>query len=175
LEKQIMIRNNKYLIVAGAAALGVSMYSATATAATVTADASANVLEPLGITQAAAMDFGDVAADPLAATTVELTTGGTTSSPDGASVGGTPAAGSFDVTGAANAAYDISLPADGTVVLNGAGTAMPVDSFTSSVGTSSTLDGTGAENFTVGAILTINANQAAGNYTGTYDVNVNYQ
>ena len=170
-----MIRNNKYLMIAGAAALGASMYTANTIAATVTADASANVLEPLGITQAAAMDFGDVAADPTVATTVVLTTGGATSSPDGASVSGTPAAGSFDVTGATNAAYDITLPLDNTVVLTGLGANMPVDSFTSSLGASGNLGATGTQNFTVGATLTVPANQTADNYTGTYDVTVNYQ
>ena len=171
-----MIRNNKLFVAAGAAALSVSLYSASTTAATVNANASANVLEPLGITVGATtMDFGDVAADPLVGTTVVLTTGGTASSTDGASVSGTSSAGAFNVTGAASAAYDISLPDDVTVVLTGAGTDMPVTGFTSSLGASGTLDSLGQQSFTVGATLNINANQAADNYTGTYDVTVNYQ
>ena len=160
---------------AGAAALGASMYTATTAAGTVTADASANVLQPLGITAGAAMDFGDVAADPTVATTVDLTTGGTTSSTDGASVSGTPAAGSFSVSGTAAANYSISLPADNTVVLTGLGFDMPVNGFTDNLGGSGTLNGSGAQTFTVGATLTIPANQTADNYTGTYDVTVSYE
>jgi hypothetical protein len=172
-----MIRNNKLLIAAGAAALSTCMYSTMSTAASVTANASANVLAPLAIAAGAnAMNFGDVSGDATAATTVVLTTAGTTSSPDGASTAGTPSAGDFDVTGAPGLAYDITLPADGVVVLtNAAGPDMSVDSFTSSLGASGTLSAGGTQSFTVGATLTINTNQAAALYTGTYDVTVNYQ
>jgi hypothetical protein len=36
------------------------------------------------------------------------------------------------------------------------------------------LDATGADHFAVGADLTIEAGQAGGNYTGTFDVTVAY-
>jgi hypothetical protein len=177
LEKQIMIRNNKLLIAAGAAALSASIYSATSFAGTVTADATANVLEPLGITVGTnIMDFGDVAADPVVATTVVLDPAGTTSSNDGASVSGAPTAGDFDVTGEANAFYDITLPANDTVILTGTGGPdMFVQDFTADLGTTGQLDGTGAGSFTVGATLELGINQGAGTYDGTYDVTVNYQ
>jgi hypothetical protein len=153
------------------------LYSGILSAASITANASANVLAPLEVALGTnPMFFGDVSGDATSATTVILTTGGTTSSPDGASAAGTPTAGDFDVTGAPNLAYDITLPADGTVVLtNVAGPDMSVDSFASSLGASGTLSATGAQSFTVGATLTINANQPAALYTGTYDVTVNYQ
>lgn len=167
--------NKKLLVAVGAAIATTGMYSASLTAATVTANASANVLAPLDIAVGTnAMDFGDVSGDADTATTVVLTTAGTTSSPDGASAAGTPTAGDFDVTGAGTLAYDITLPADGVVTLTGGGPAMAVDSFTDSAGGSSSLTG-GADSFTVGATLTINAGQAAGAYSGTYDVTVNYQ
>jgi hypothetical protein len=38
-----------------------------------------------------------------------------------------------------------------------------------------TLSAGGTTNFTVGGTLTVGASQAAGVYTGTYTVNVNYQ
>ena len=121
------------------------------------------------------MYFGDVSGDAASITTVVLTTGGATSSADGAGVGGAPTAGDFDVTGAGNLAYDITLPLDGVVTLtNGGNPAMSVDGFSDSAGGSSSLV-TGSDSFTVGATLTINANQPAALYTGTYDVIVNYQ
>lgn len=167
--------NNKILLAAGAVALSTGVFSATATAATVTAAGSANVLAPLTLSLGTnAMNFGDIAGDATSITTVALTTAGTTSSGDGASTAGAPTAGDFDVAGAGNLAYSITLPADGVVTLNGGGTAMSVDGFTDSAGGAANL-AAGVGSFTVGATLTINANQAAGAYTGNYDVTVNYQ
>ena len=172
-----MIRNNKFIIAAGAAALMASLYSATLPAASITANASANVLAPLAIALGTnPMSFGNVSGDNDSDTTVILTTGGTTSSPDGASTAGTPTAGDFNVTGAPNLAYDIILPADNTIVLsNVAGPNMSVDSFQSSIGLTGNLSAVGAQSFSVGATLTINAGQPAALYTGTYAVTVNYQ
>lgn len=172
-----MIRNNKFLIAAGATVLTAGLYSGALSAASVTANASANVLTPLSIAPGAnPMFFGDVSGDATNITTVELTTAGTTSSPDGASAAGTPTAGDFNVTGAPNLAYDISVPLDGVVVLtNIAGPDMSVDGFSSSLGLAGLLSGAGTQSFTVGATLTINANQPAALYSGTYDVIVNYQ
>jgi hypothetical protein len=169
------IVNKKLLVVVGATIATTGLYSASVSAANVTANASANVLAPLDITLGTnAMDFGDVSGDADNATTVLLTTAGTTSSGDGALVGGTPTAGDFDVSGSGTAAYDITLPLDGVVTLTGPGDPMSVDGFTDSAGGSSSLT-TGTDSFTVGATLTINANQSAGPYTGTYDVTVEYQ
>lgn len=167
--------NKRLLLVVGATMATAGLYSATLTAAQVTATASATVLQPLDITLGTnAMNFGDVSGDADNATTVVLTTAGTTSSGDGALVGGTPTAGDFNVSGAGTAAYDITLPADGVVTLSGPGTAMSVDGFTDSAGGSSSLTA-GTDSFTVGATLSINAGQAAGAYSGTYDVTVDYQ
>ncbi len=167
--------NNKILVAAGAVALSAGIFSATATAATVTAAGSANVLAPLTITLGTnAMNFGDVAGDATDITTVVLTNLGATSSADGASAAGTPTAGDFDVNGAGNLAYSITLPADGAITLAGPGTAMSVDGFNDSAGGAANL-AAGIGSFTVGATLTINANQTAGAYTGNYDVTVNYQ
>jgi Domain of unknown function (DUF4402) len=172
LERPIM--NKKLLLVVGTAIATGGLYSATLNAALVNASASANVLTPLDITAGAAMDFGDVAGDVTSATTVVLTTLGVTSSTDGASAAGTPAAGVFNVTGAGTLSYSITLPADGTVTLGGAGTAMAVNGFNHDAGGAPALTG-GTASFNVGATLTINANQTAGAYTGNYDVTVNYQ
>lgn len=168
--------NKKLALVAGITLASAGFYSASLTAATVTGNASANVLTPLAVANGTnAMSFGDVAGDASAATTVVLTTAGTASSVDGASTAGTPTAGDFDVTGAGTLAYDITLPLDGVVVLsNVAGPDMSVDGFLDSLGGSGALTA-GAQSFAVGATLTINANQAAALYTGTYDVTVNYQ
>ncbi|MCK4818108.1 DUF4402 domain-containing protein, partial [bacterium] len=86
-------------------------------------------------------------------------------------------AATFNVTGAANALYDIVLPTVGTpiIISTGGGDTMDVDSFVGSLGASGTLDGTGAESFNVGATLYVNGNLPAGAYSGTYTVTVTYQ
>lgn len=168
--------NNKLILATGVVTLSAGFFSTAVTAASDTANASATILAPLTITAdaAAEMDFGDVSGDDVA-TSVILTPAGGVSSTDGAGIfGGTPSGGNFDVTGAGTLAYDITLPANGTVTLGGPGTAMAVDDFTDSVSGSASLTG-GVGTFDVGATLKLNANQTAGAYAGTYDVTVNYQ
>ena len=165
---------NKRLISGLAATVLAAIYSQTAFAADATGNASATVLAPLAISENTAMDFGNVAGDSGSATTVVLTTAGATSSADGAyAQNGSGAAGVFDVTGATGLAYDINLPTVAVTLTSGANT-MTVDTFTDDTGGTGTLVG-GADSFNVGATLNIGAAQAAGAYSGTYTVTVNYQ
>ena len=173
-----MIFNNrfyKFLLATGTTVLTAGLFSTYVSAATVTGNASATVKIPLSIALGTnAMNFGDVAGDAVDDTTVVLTTGGTTSSADGASTAGTPLAGDYDVSGEGTLGYTITLPDDVTVTLTGPGTAMPVTGFADSLGGTGALTA-GSQSFTVGATLNINGGQTAGAYSGTYDVIVNYQ
>ena len=168
-----MNKLNKHLIT-GLAAILAGAYTQIAIAADVTGTATANVLAPLAISQTTGMDFGDVAGDTTSATTVVLTTAGATSSGDGAYTGGTPAAGTFAVTGGNSLAYSITLPGAAVTLTSGANT-MTVDTFNHDAGGSPALDGTGNGSFNVGATLNLGAAQAAGVYNGTYTVTVEYQ
>ncbi len=166
---------NKNLI-SGLAVILAGVYAHSAIAADATGTASATVLAPLTITENTAMSFGNVSGDSAAATTVVLTTAGATSSADGAYVeAGTGQEGIFDVTGAANAAYSITLPADGAVNLAGPGANMPVNGFNHDRGASPALSAAGADTISVGATLTIGAGQLAGAYSANYTVTVDYQ
>lgn len=171
------IMNKKLLLIAGVAVTSASIYSSTLIAATVSGDASANVITPLGVTQSAGMNFGDVAGD-TGGTSVVLSTAGTTSG-SGVVAGGTTAAGAFAVTGEVSTAYTLTLPASITIDDGGINT-MLVNAFTTTLTAgppntfTSTLDASGDDNFTVGATLTIGATQAAGTYSGTYAVIVSY-
>ena len=164
--------NNKQLLAAGAVALSASFFSTTVTAATENGTATAVVLTPLSIVQTTQMNFGDVAGDADNATTVTLASGGGTTASAGANAAGSPVPGGFTVTGSGSLAYDITFPTPSS--LTGAGTAMVVDTFETSVGTTSSLS-KGSDSFTVGAVLHVNANQTSGTYNGTYDVTVQYQ
>ena len=51
---------------------------------------------------------------------------------------------------------------------------MSVDTFNHDAGATPSLSGGGSDTFNVGATLNVGATQAAGTYSGTFDVTVNY-
>lgn len=75
--------------------------------------------------------------------------------------------------GFANQAYTITLPSDDTVVLSGTNGTMAVNGFTSSPSETGTLSG-GTQTVTIGATLSVSANQPAGAYSGSFSVIINY-
>jgi hypothetical protein len=89
---------------------------------------------------------------------------------------GTAAAFTVSDTDPANATltYVITLPANDTVTISSGGNSMAVNSFVSNPSGSGMLSG-GSQSVTVGATLTVGANQPAGNYTGSFSVIVDYQ
>ena len=121
--------NKKIILSTGAIILSAGIISSVAIAANVDLNANATVLTPLTIQQTGGieLDFGDIGGDGVGNTTVVLLPSGTTSSPDGASVGGAPAAGSFDVTGAASSSYSIQY--QDPVLLSGGGDTLTVGTF----------------------------------------------
>ena len=148
-------------------ALGLASGPASATSAT--GNATATILQQITITPGTAMAFGTIA--PAAAGgAVVLTAAGTIPAVAGFAFAGSPAAGTFTVSGASGQPVNVTFSSGNT--LTGPGTAMPLGSFTSS-GAPATF---GASSFTlnVGATLTVNPNQTAGSYAGTYTVSVDY-
>ena len=81
----------------------------------------------------------------------------------------------FKVTGDAFALFDITLPPNNTIELTSGANTMTIETFTSSPSGSGQILFTGFSFVSVGATLTIGANQPAGTYTGTFDVTVDYQ
>jgi Mat/Ecp fimbriae major subunit len=159
---------NKKIALMGAAIA--AMVSTGANAATATATADVEILAPVTLIQTAGLDFGTVAAG-AASGTVTLPTGSNTRT---CSVGlacvGAASRGAFEVTGVDTYVVDITV--DASTVLTGAGTDM---NLTLDPGiTSIVADGT-AQTFYVGGTLTVGAGQAAGTYTGNYNVSADYQ
>ena len=157
----------------------------TATASGV--NAGANIITPIGITKDAGteLQFGDLIATSTEYTVTIETDGQRSSTGNAAFFTETGySTANFTVTGEAGAAFKITLPTDGTVsltALTGTGAPMPLTAFASSIGLSSSLSGTagsysaGNKTFSVGATLAVNKDQAAGEYTGTFDVTVAYE
>ncbi|MFZ4400313.1 MAG: DUF4402 domain-containing protein [Bacteroidales bacterium] len=90
--------------------------------------------------------------------------------------GATPKASSYATTGDVNGLYTISLPTSSTVTNGTPADDMTINNFTCSNPTpnAAAFDGTGNDSFTVGATLNLASGQAAGAYTGTFDVTVTY-
>ena len=169
--------NTKNMIygIAAAGLLATSMNS-TAIAADATANASATVGAPIVINLVKALNFGSFAPNASTPGSVVLnhTTGTATYNVVTALAGSTPSEGEFLITGQGNAAVTIVIPSTAQTLTNqdGPGT-MSVNTFTSDAPAS--FDGSGNITLNLGATLTVAAAQNAGNYTGTYDVSVNYQ
>ena len=146
---------------------------------TASGDASvgARIIAPITIKNTASMEFGNLL-ETGSEYTVVLDTGGTTTGdyrPTG--LAGTIQSAGFNVTGESGATYTITLPASSVILDNGEtgpGNEMTLNDFTSSkTGDTGTLN-SGTDSFTVGASLTVNAEQNSGDYKGTFTVTVNY-
>jgi ABC-type amino acid transport substrate-binding protein len=74
----------------------------------------------------------------------------------------------------ANAGVIISLPADNSVILSSGTNQMQLKTFTSTPSGTGVMSG-GALQISVGATLTVNANQPKGSYTGSIPITVQYQ
>lgn len=143
---------------------------------TATATASANVIQPLEIVKTADLAFGNMASG-AAAGTVTIDTDGARSFTGGVTLidaGSVQNAASFDINGFANASFAIALPTSIVIETEGGADQMTVDGFVSNLGVESILDDAGQASLEVGATLNIEALQAAGLYSGTFDVTVAY-
>ena len=148
-----------------------------ATAANV--PASATIASAMGITKTVDLSFGSVspAAGSVSTLILDEADGRTVAGGAALVLGGTVTSASFDVTGDNNATYAFTDP--GGITLNDGGvnnmtvntwTALSVTSGTSTL----TLDGTGADTMTLGATLNMLAAQPAGDYTGTFNLTIDY-
>jgi hypothetical protein len=131
---------------------------------------TATLWAPISISVGADMEFGTMLTTGTAGT-VTVTPAGARSSVNVDLFGGVPSAASFDVTGESGQIYSIILPSSAT--LTSGGDTMTVDTFTDDAGASPTLVG-GSDTFNVGATLNVGATQAAGTYSGTFAMTVNY-
>ena len=146
------------------------------------ATAGANIITPIGITvdEGSQLQFGDLIATSTSYSVTIEPNGTRTSTGNATFFTETGySAVSFTVTGEAGASYNITLPDNSTI--EGAGDDMALTSFTSSNGLTSSISGTvgsyaaGSDSFTVGATLTVGANQAAGENSATFPVTVAYE
>ncbi|MDZ7588713.1 MAG: DUF4402 domain-containing protein [Parasphingorhabdus sp.] len=164
---------NKFATAAVAAAvLATGMFGATAaSAATATADAKANILQQVTVTKTADLDFATIVSG-AASSTVAVSPLGVRTCGVGLVCSGTATAAGFNITGTTGTT--VTLASDANVTLNSGANSMVATLNTSSA--THVLTGVAlTDQFTVGGSLAVAANQADGNYAGTFNVTVNYQ
>lgn len=161
---------NKFVNYTVALALGVILFAGSnAHAADADGSASATVEAPIGIAAGQDLIFGTFAPTGAAGTVTLSNAGAFSSSGIDVLNSGTAQQGTFTITGSSGAAISVTVPASAT--LNDGGTNNMTATLTSD--TLTTLTG-GSVTLNVGATLAVGASQAAGSYTGTYNVIVAY-
>lgn len=156
------IRN---LLIATAAltALAGAAQAATGPAVTSDAGAHAKIIAPITITKQRDLEFGTIlrptSATPVAVT-LAATSGATTSAGSGAFTTGSSQSAQFDVTG--NAAYTVSAAFSG-----GIASLSPTASLSATSGTTD-------QTIYVGGSFNVSSATAAGDYTGTVTLTVQY-
>jgi len=142
--------------------------------ATATFTASVTIIQPIGITNTANMNFANL--DAKSGGAVILSPDNTRMSQGGVELtdGNTVSAATFEVIGQAGFTYSITLPNSDHVLTNGTDNIIIRD-FTSSLQDEGSL-ASGSQTLRVGASLDINPNQTPGNYTspGGFNISVNY-
>lgn len=166
----------KFLVFTAAILTTVGVFAQGNPTATASATASANIIQPLEIVKTADLAFGNIASGTSEGTVVIATDGARTSTGGVTLIeaGNVSNAASFDVNGLADASFTIEVPASIVIETAGGADQMTVDNFVSSLGADSVLDANGEAALNVGATLNVSAQQAAGLYSGSFDVIVAY-
>ena len=141
------------------------------------ATVTGTIVTPIAIVNSGDMNFGNVAVSAVGGTVV-LAPASTRTKTGGVTLPATPgtvSAAHFNITGAANFTYAITLPVISTTVTSGPNN-MTVDTFTSTPSLTGLLDGSGNQTVNVGATWNISALQPAGTYVSAtpFDITVNY-
>lgn len=163
------------LIALAAVAVPASALAAPGKTSTMTGSASATLIQPISIAAINPLRFG-IMAQPATAGTITVSTSGAVST-TGGMVGNTaiaqgssgPQAGTFRVVGDPGRQFFVTLPTSTTVSKTGA--SMTINLFTVGALAGSPL---GTLDIAVGGTLAVQAAQAVGTYTGTYQVTASY-
>ncbi len=122
-----------------------------------------------GVSQKKDLEFGITVPDVDFGGTAVISPAGVKTVTGGAlDLGGATQAGRFTVTGTPNTSYTCTLP--GSITVTSGGNSATVDTFTTDVGLSGTLDSSGDVTINIGATLQLAAGHAAGSYSGTFDL-----
>ncbi len=149
--------------------------------ATESTDVAANIVIPLAIAETASLHFGTMTVLAGTGGACVLSTQGVRTQTAGVNLSlQSPLASNaaYNVSGAVNTSYAITLPAKITVTCLSnkmtIGNLLARAASTGLDGLTGTLSAGGTDNFTIGGTLNVLPGQAAGLYTGTFNVTVVY-
>jgi hypothetical protein len=143
--------------------------------------AAAKIVTPLSITETSSLHFGTMAILAGSPGTCVLSTMGIRTQTGGVNLSvqaPTASNAAYNVSGAINTTYGITLPS--TITVTSGASNMTINALlarTASAGVNGltgTLSASGTDNFTIGGTLNVAAGQVTGIYTGTFDVTVAY-
>ncbi|HZG33423.1 MAG TPA: DUF4402 domain-containing protein [Sphingopyxis sp.] len=154
----------------GVALAAFAMNTSAAHAASATGTAKAKILRQITLTNTSDLQYATVISGATASTVAVSTTGAATCGA-GLTCTGTTSAANFNIAGTNGAV--VLVGGDSSVTLNGSLGGTMTSSLSYSA-TSVTLGATGGS-FQVGGTLSVGANQASGDYSGTFNVTANYQ
>ena len=145
-------------------------------AQSVTGSASARIDRPVAIAKLRDLDFGTLIAG-TAAGVVEVNPNNAARSVTGGTIlaGGTVETAIFRVTAAPNTVVQITRNALPVLTHSLGGATMNVVLLTINGTTSAIPSGTGVFDIRIGGRLSVAANQLPGAYSGTFEINANYQ
>lgn len=168
------LHNRSSILSLAAFAAGLAVFpTQPAHAAGAGVQSEALIVRSLSLVKSEDLDWGTLVASPLAGTvTINAVSGARSVTGGVAAAGGTPSRAEFVGAGRIGVLTIIALSASPTLS-NGSGgtmsTLLQLDGPTLRI-----LPGTGAQTIGVGGILAVGANQAAGDYSGTFTLTVNY-
>ncbi len=154
----------------GAAIAALAMTASTAHAAQATGTARAKILRQITLTNTSDLQYATIISGATAST-VAVTTAGARTCGAGLTCTGTATSANFNVAGTDGAV--VVVGGDSSVSLAGSLGGTMASTLTYSA-TTVTLGATGGS-FQVGGTLSVGANQASGDYTGSFNVTANYQ
>ena len=154
----------------GAAIAALAMNASAAHAASATGTATAKILRQITLTKTSDLQYATIISG-AAASTVGVSTAGAVSCGANLTCTGTTTAANFNVQGTNGAV--VLVGGDSSVTLNGSLGGTMSSTLTYSA-PNITLSATGGS-FQVGGTLSVGANQASGDYSGTFNVTANYQ
>lgn len=157
-----------------ALALGAVVMTGSVMAASGTADVSATVVTPLTVTKVTDLQFGKFSTATGGGTVVINAADGARTQTGAVTLqGGTTGRATFTLSGQSGLAYTATLD-NATITLSGSGGTPPTMSAALTMNNQTGTFGGSSITLGVGGTLTVAGDQAAGTYTGSLAVTVNY-
>lgn len=167
-----MVRKLVYL--AGIAMVATSGVALAQTTDSKSTTGSVTIVTPLALAKNAELVFGNVYRPATGAGSATVTMPTSSDTPTGstlASGGPTRSRAAFTVTGEVGKAYSVTVPANFTMTRSGGGSLVVTLNSSKATGTLTA----GTDTFHVGGSFALADNTAAGDYSGTFNVQVDYQ